>query len=92
MPTANPYQELFANWPDSLPRRGIVINQLNDTVSFKGFMIKGSLLLLERQTPDAMGGRFVLLEFETIAAMKLTDPLKTENFAPVGFEGRLALA
>ena len=65
---------------------------MNDTVSFKGFMIKGELLLLERQTPDAMGGRFVLMEFSTIAAMKLTDPLKTENFTPVGFEGRFGVA
>lgn len=92
MHAPSPYRDLFCNWPETLNRRGIVINQLNDAISFKGFMIKEDLLLLERQTPDAMGGRFVMLQFDSIAAVKLTDPLKSDAFTPLGFEGRLALA
>lgn len=91
METKNPYRELFVNWPDSLSRRGIVLNQLNEAIVFKGFMIKQDLLLLERQAPDAIGARFVMLEFSSIAAVKLVDPLKAENFTPIGFEGRLSL-
>ncbi|TWT77524.1 hypothetical protein Pla123a_21850 [Posidoniimonas polymericola] len=92
MPSVSPFQELFSDWPASLPKRGIVINQLNDAITFRGFMVKGSLLLLERTTPDAMGGRFVMLEYSSIAAVKMIDPLKTEHFAPVGFEGSLGIS
>lgn len=91
-PAASPYQDLFENWPSTLPKRGIVINELNDAISFRGFMVKGSLLLLERTTPDAMGGRFVMLEYSTIAAVKMVDPLKTENFTPVGFKGSIGVS
>jgi hypothetical protein len=90
MDTPNPFRDLFLEWPDSLSRRGIVINQLNEAVVFKGFMIKQSMLLLERQAPDALGARFVLLDFNSIAAVKLIDPLKAESFKPLGFEGRFA--
>lgn len=91
-PASSPYRDLFENWPSSLPKRGIVINELNDAISFRGFMVKGSLLLLERTTPDAMGGRFVVLEYSTIAALKMVDPLKTENFTPVGFVGKIGVS
>ncbi len=91
MDTPNPYRELFVQWPEAISRRGIVINQLNEAVVFKGFMIKQSMLLLERQAPDALGARFVLLDFNSIVAVKLVDPLKAESFMSLGFEGRLSL-
>ncbi|MCA9239207.1 MAG: hypothetical protein KDA37_03365 [Planctomycetales bacterium] len=92
MDTTNPYQRLFEGWPEALSRRGVLITSLNEAIAFKGFMVKPDMLLLERQAPDALGARFVMLRYSDIAAVKLTDPLKAESFTPLGFEGRLSLA
>ena len=86
------WKQLFNNWPETISRRGIVVTTLNEAMPFKGFMTKPEMLLLERQNPDSLGARFILLRYDTIAAVKLVDPLKTESFAPLGFSGRLSLA
>ena len=85
------WRSLFTNWPENMSRRGIVVTTLNEAITFKGFMIKEQMLLIERQNPDALGARFVMLQFDAIAAVKLVDPLKAEDFAPLGFQGRLSL-
>ncbi len=85
------WQEIFTRWPASIPKKGIITTTLNETIPFKGFMISGSALLLERSNPDALGARFIILEFPTIALLKYIDPLKTANFAEMGFEGKLSV-
>lgn len=91
MPAAeNPYRQLFLNWPDSLAKRGIIVSTLNETMPFKGFMVRKEMLLLERQNPDSLGARFILMQYEDIAAVKLVDPLKTETFLPLGFVGKMS--
>lgn len=85
------WKELFLNWPETISRRGIVVSILNEAMPFKGFMVKPEMLLLERQNPDSLGARFIMLRYDTIAAVKLVDPLNTEAFKPLGFEGRLSL-
>ncbi|MEM6507642.1 MAG: hypothetical protein AAF711_19575 [Planctomycetota bacterium] len=90
MPDTNSFRELFANWPASLPRRGVVVSTLNEATPFKGFMLKADMIVLERQNPDTMGSRFILMPFEGISAVKLIDPLKAEAFAPLGFEGQFS--
>lgn len=92
MPVDQPFRKLFSTWPETISRRGVVVTTLNEAIAFKGFMLKEDMLLLERQAPDAMGARFVMLEYGAIAAVKLVDPLKQEAFVPLGFEGRLSLA
>jgi len=65
-------------------------------MSFRGSVLASvvaaaSMGLLERQAPDALGARFVMLLYDAVEAVKLIDPLKAEAFAPLGFEGRLSL-
>ena len=86
------WKQLFGNWPEAISRRGIVVTTLNETMPFKGFMIKPEMLLLERQNPDSLGARFIMLRYDAIAAVKLVDPLKAESFTPLGFTGRLSIA
>lgn len=83
-------RHVFVNWSPKAPRRGLLVTHLNEAVTFKGFMLRGDLLLLERQNPDALGARYVMLTFDQVAAVKLIDPLPAEAFAPWGFEGALA--
>lgn len=88
---ANAFRQLFANWPESLPRRGVVLSRLNESMPFKGFMIREDMVVLERQNPDTMGARFILLPYDSIDSIKLIDPLKAEAFTPLGFQGQFSM-
>ncbi|MEM6798603.1 MAG: hypothetical protein AAF589_03735 [Planctomycetota bacterium] len=85
------WKELFLNWPETISRRGIVVTSFNESMPFKGFMVKPEMVVLERQNPDSLGARFIMLRFDAIVAVKLIDPLKAESFTPLGFTGRLSL-
>jgi hypothetical protein len=84
------WKNAFNHWPTGIPRRGIVISTLNEPMPFKGFLVKDDLLLLERNNPDSLGARFILLSFDAINSVKLTDPLKESTFTAAGFLGKLA--
>jgi len=78
----------FLRWPQDLPRRGILVTHLNDQIPFSDFQASDGMLLVERQTPDSMGARKVLVPYSAIAALKFTDVLKAKVFAPMGFGGQ----
>jgi hypothetical protein len=84
------WRELFAKWPAGIPKRGVLTSTLNEVTPFKSFMVKGEMLLLERSNPDALGARYVLMSFDAIHMLKLTDPLKEDVFKAAGFFGALA--
>ncbi len=90
MSHAQDWKTLFTDWPAAIPRRGIVTNSLNEVMPFKAFMIRGDMLFLERTNPDALGGRFIFLNFGGIDSVKLTDPIKEADIAAAGFAGKLA--
>ncbi|MEX0612445.1 MAG: hypothetical protein WD738_20160 [Pirellulales bacterium] len=84
------WREVFTNWPASIPRRGVLVSTLNETLPFKSFMTKGDILLLERAIPDPFGTRFIVLAFDAIHMLKLTDPLKESVLTGAGYVGQLA--
>ena len=84
------WQDVFRAWPEGVQRRGVVVNTLNESIPFKGFMTKGDTLLLERTNPDPLGTRYIVLAFDTIAVVKLIDPIKADVFKKAGYEGQLA--
>jgi hypothetical protein len=88
--TTNVWHDLFSKWPASIPKRGVLVTTLNEATPFKSFMVKGEMLLLERTNPDSMGARFIMLAYDAIHMIKLTDPLKEELFAAAGFSGHFA--
>lgn len=89
--TSNHYwRPLFADWPSQIPKRGIVVSQQNETSPFKSFMLRGEFVLFERVSPDSLGGRFVVLPYAEIAAVKFTDPLKQAALEAAGFVGSLS--
>ena len=55
MHAAEAWRSLFENWPESIPREGLLITTFNETIQFKDFLISGSILLIERETPDTYG-------------------------------------
>lgn len=85
--TAQTWLELFTDWPADVPRVGIIVSTLNEQTPFKNFWMRGDLLLLERNVPDANGGRFVLVSFDVINTVKLSSPLNDSTIAKAGFTG-----
>lgn len=86
------WRDIFTNWPASIPKRGLVVSLLNEPIPFKGFLLKGDMVLLERTNPDPAGTRFVLLAFDAIHLLKLIDPIKETVFNAAGFVGQFAKA
>ena len=79
------WQSLFEQWPEGVPRRGIVVTRFGDQVPFESFLIRDQLLLLERNAPDQVGARKVILQFAEIEAVKIVDPIRTKVFVAAGF-------
>ncbi len=80
------WRELFAAWPEGMPRRAVAVTQLNEQIPFSGFQVGEAFLLLERTTPDSLGARMVVVPYEQIAALKLTEVVKTKSLRSLGFQ------
>ena len=87
--TLTNWKHLFQNWPQDTPRRGILVTKLNEQIPFSGFLVSEAFLLVQRQTPDSLGARTVVLPYDELAAMKLVDVVKASVFQKLGFEGKL---
>jgi hypothetical protein len=90
MTSQDTWKATFTNWPAGIPRRGILVNSLNESTPFIGFMIKQDALLLERTNVDPLGARFILMGFDTIHSVRFIDPLKESVFTAAGFVGKLS--
>jgi hypothetical protein len=88
--TLQTWRDVFTKWPESIPRRGVVVSTLNEVIPFKGFMTKADTLLLERPIPDPLGTRFIVIAYDAIHLLKLTEPLKESSFTAAGYTGQLA--
>lgn len=79
------WRALFERWPDSMPRSGIVVTTFAETIAFADFLLGEGILLLERERPDSLGARKVMLAWESIASVKLTDAAELAAYEPLGF-------
>lgn len=86
MSSVEAWRGLFESWPDSIPKGGLLVTMWNETIGFKDFMVSGSLLLLERETPDSLGSRKVILSYDAIAGLKLTTPMELARLQVLGFQ------
>ena len=80
------WRALFENWPSSVPRRGLLITTFGDSIPFVNYLISGGIVLLERDKPDTTGARKVMVAYEAIAALKITDVVELANFQALGFQ------
>ncbi len=86
MHSAEAWRTLFENWPDSIPRAGLLVTSFNETIEFKDFLISGSIVLVERNTPDSQGARKVMIGYDAILAVKITSPMELARFQVMGFQ------
>lgn len=90
MDTVDAWKKCFAQWPEEMPRRGVLVTTFGEQIAFVGFMTSDVMLLLERHAPDTVGARMILVPFQNVAAIKLTDVLKTKSLRAMGLEGKLS--
>jgi hypothetical protein len=83
--TGEYWRALFECWPSSVPRRGLLITTFNESIAFVNYMMSGGILLLERDRPDTVGARKVMIAYDNIAAVKITDVVELANFQALGF-------
>ena len=86
MAAGESWHALFENWPESVPREGIVVTAQGETIPFVNYLISGSILLLERDKPDTFGARKVMIVYEAISAVKITSPMELARFQVMGFQ------
>ena len=86
METSESWRMLFENWPDSIPRKGLLVTTFQETIPFVDFMISGGIVLFDRDKPDAIGGRKVMMSYDAICAVKITDVIDLPRFQVMGFQ------
>jgi hypothetical protein len=80
------WRSLFENWPESIPREGLLVTTFNEHVPFNGFLISGGVLLVERDKPDTYGSRKVMVAYSAILAVKITSVIELGRFQVMGFQ------
>ena len=80
------WRGVFENWPQAIPREGIVVTNFAESIPFKDFLVSGGILLVERDRPDGIGARKVMISYDAICAIKLTNVLELPRFQVMGFE------
>lgn len=86
MHSADAWRSLFENWPETIPRAGMVVTAYGETIPFKDFLISGSIVLVERETPDSLGARKVMIAYDGISAVKIASPMELARFQVMGFQ------
>ena len=80
------WRHLFARWPSGTARTGFLVTELNESVRFTDFAVSAGLLLLQREKPDVVGARKVMVSYDAISAVKLDDPGELGPFSAMGFQ------
>ena len=80
------WKDIFSVWPAEMARRGVMVTSFGEQIGFGSFSVGEGFLLLERQTPDAVGGRAIILPYEQILGLKITDVVKSKTFQAFGFK------
>ena len=89
MESTESWRSLFENWPESIPRQGMLVTSFQETIGFVNFMVSGGILLIERDRPDSHGARKVFVAYSAISALKLPTPMELARFQAMGFQGPL---
>lgn len=88
MDSTESWRTLFENWPESIPRQGLIVTS-QETIPFVNFLVSGGVLLVERDKPDAHGARKVFLPYTELCALKITSPMELARFQVMGFQAPL---
>lgn len=88
MDSTESWRTLFENWPESIPRQGLIVTA-QETIPFVNFLVSGGILLVERDKPDTYGARKVFVPYTNLCALKITSPMELARFQVMGFQAPL---
>ena len=86
MDSSDVWRSFFETWPNSIPHQGILVTDVQETIPFVDFLISGGLLMVERDKPDSYGSRKVIVSYNAISAVKLTNTEELSKFEVMGFQ------
>ncbi|MBW3542525.1 MAG: hypothetical protein KY476_19860 [Planctomycetes bacterium] len=86
MDATDAWRSLFENWPQAVPRQGLLVTNFGEQISFVDFLVSPAILLVERDKPDSYGARKVMVQFEAVSAVKITSPMELARFQVMGFQ------
>ncbi|MCH9656230.1 MAG: hypothetical protein K0U86_21975 [Planctomycetes bacterium] len=86
MQSAEGWRSILENWPEVIPKQGIVVTTYQESIPFQNFLLSSGIVLLERDKPDSLGARKVMLSYEAICAIKLTDTMELARYQVMGFQ------
>ena len=86
MDVALVWRDYFRGWPADIDRRGILVTNYDEQIPFDGFLTSDTILLVERRALIPRRARKVLVPYQHIVAVKITDVVKAKSFQSVGFE------
>jgi hypothetical protein len=92
MDPAQAWVDLFARWPAGIARKGVLVTNFGEQIMFSGFMASPTMLMIERQTPDTVGARKVIVPYASISGIKIVEIIKASAFHELGFEGTIGSA
>jgi hypothetical protein len=84
------WAEFFAHWPAGMARKGVLVTDFGEQVLFNGFLAGPDMLVVERQTPDTLGARKMIVRYASVSAVKIVEVIKPTIFQELGFRGTLA--
>lgn len=86
MEAADAWRNLFESWPEAIPREGTVVTIFNEQIPFINFLVSGGIVLLDREKPDQLGARKVMVAYSSIAALKSTSTMDLARYQVMGFQ------
>ncbi|WP_298868927.1 hypothetical protein [uncultured Gimesia sp.] len=86
MQSAEGWRSILENWPEAIPKQGIVVTTYQESIPFQNFLLSSGIVLLDRDKPDSLGARKVMLSYEAICAIKLTDTMELARYQVMGFQ------
>ena len=81
----NSWREMFENWPKTFPKVGVLIPSFGEPVAFNDFRINEGILLVQRERPDTIGARKLMISFTAILALKIVDVEPLDHYETMGF-------
>lgn len=80
------WRGLFQHWPASVPKQGTLVTNFGEQIPFVNFLVSGTAVLVERDKPDTLGARKLVIDYGAISALKLTDPSDIARYQILGFQ------
>lgn len=85
----NVWRDLLERWPKDMPHKGVIMTELNESIPFVGFAYDDDLMVVQRQTPDAIGARQAIIPFRAISYLKITAIVLPKTYTEFGFKGTM---